>query len=248
MLSFDYIPVPADAGMEIAGIFLLFLFGIYLLMFAFMVLSYVLQSVGLYAIAKRRCIRKPWLAWIPVGNMWILGSISDQYQYVVKGRVLNRRKWLAGLTVATMISATPLPVVSFIMLAQGNSGNPGSAVMLSVMLSFLLVTVMAIVAIVAMVLEYIALYDLYVSCDPNNAVMYLVLSIFINVTVSFFIFACRKKDLGMPPRKTVEPVQQVLAEPVQQMPAEEPASAEEGSVPAEVSASEAEPVEEATEE
>ena len=40
--------------------------------------AYVLWSLGVYTIAKRRGIRKPWLSWIPVGNLWILGSISDQ--------------------------------------------------------------------------------------------------------------------------------------------------------------------------
>ena len=64
-----------------------------------MVLSvacYVLEALSLYTIAQRRGIRKPWLAWIPVVNVWIVGSISDQYQYVVNRRIQNRRKGAAG--------------------------------------------------------------------------------------------------------------------------------------------------------
>ena len=44
---------------------------------------YVLQSLGLYQIAQRRAIRHSWMSWVPVLNTWILGSLSDQYNYVV---------------------------------------------------------------------------------------------------------------------------------------------------------------------
>ena len=47
---------------------------------------YVLRAVGLYKLAKNRAIRCAWLAWVPVASDWILGSVSDQYQYVVKGK------------------------------------------------------------------------------------------------------------------------------------------------------------------
>ena len=40
--------------------------------------SYVLSSMAVYTIARRRGLRKPWLAWIPVANVWLLGSLSDQ--------------------------------------------------------------------------------------------------------------------------------------------------------------------------
>ena len=37
---------------------------------------YVVTSLSLHAMAKGRFIEKAWLAWIPVGNLWILGSIA----------------------------------------------------------------------------------------------------------------------------------------------------------------------------
>ena len=36
--------------------------------------SYVLSAVAIYVIARRRGLRKPWLAWVPVLNVWLLGS------------------------------------------------------------------------------------------------------------------------------------------------------------------------------
>ena len=42
--------------------------------------AYVLTSLALYAIAERRGLKNAWMAWLPVLNLWILGSISDQYR------------------------------------------------------------------------------------------------------------------------------------------------------------------------
>ena len=62
---------------------------------------YVLKSVGLYTIARRRGLKNPWMAWVPVLNDWLLGSISDQYRYVVKGQIRNRRIVLLMLVIVS---------------------------------------------------------------------------------------------------------------------------------------------------
>ena len=102
-----------SGGEELAGVALAF----YLIsMFFSLVISvaaYVMQSVGLYSIADRRGIKKPWLAWVPVGNMWILGCISDQYRYVAKGQVKNKRKALLVLDILMCV----LLVVFFVVFA-----------------------------------------------------------------------------------------------------------------------------------
>ena len=60
---------------------------------------------------------------------------------------------------------------------------------------------MAGIAIAAAVVRYIAMYDIYTSCDPQNNILFLVLSILFSVTEPFFLFFSRNKDGGMPPRK-----------------------------------------------
>jgi hypothetical protein len=69
------------------------------------------------------------------------------------------------------------------------------------------------------------MYDLYCSCDPDSSVLYLGLSILVNIgPIFYFIF--RNKDLGMPapvvrPVRPVQPVQPVqptqLAEPAEEV-------------------------------
>ena len=83
-----------------------------LVVLAVALLGYVLGSIGIYTIAKRRGIHNPWLAWLPVGNHWIIGCISDQYQYVVKEKVRNKRKVLLILNIVSVVVNIALQVAS----------------------------------------------------------------------------------------------------------------------------------------
>ncbi len=194
-------------GIAGAAIGVMAILVVFVLLFALAVSigAYVLQSIGLYRIAKRRGIHKPWLAWLPVGNMWILGSISDQYQYVAKGRVRNRRKLLMGLTIVCFAISIPVSIAESVMSIQAAMGYSGqTAASILVIVSSL---VMAVVSVVAAVIQYIAYYDLYRSCEPGNSVLYLALSIVFSITLPVFVFVCRNKDEGMPPRKQSAPAQ-----------------------------------------
>lgn len=181
--------------------------GVILVAVAIGVLTYVFQSVGLYAIAKRRGIRNPWLAWLPVGNYWIAGSISDQYRYVTRGEVKNRRTILLVLSIVGLVlsgsaaaisSSQMLQTLQYIaaddmggLLSATGTGLTGSLVSLA----------QSGVQIALLVFWHMALYDLYSSCDSRYSVVFLVLGIIFGFTVPFFIFANRKKDYGMPPRR-----------------------------------------------
>lgn len=189
------------------------------------VLVYVLQALALYTIAKRRGINKPWLAWIPLVNVWILGSISDQYQYVVKRQVKNKRKALLGLNIAISALAFVIIVgfvwllIKLVMLGITmdfgwiDNGNPVSDIPWELvsneigallLLAFSALPLM-VLSIVHAVFSYMALYDVFRSCDPNNSTLFLILSLVGNVVVegvySIFLILCKDKDLGMPPRK-----------------------------------------------
>lgn len=161
--------------------------------------TYVFVSLSLYAIACRRGLRKPWLAWLPIGNLWLLGSISDQYQYLVKGRVNNRRKLLVGLAVATAALA-----VLFAYCTVQETVGAGAAALVTLLAFIALFGVIAGAVTVA-VFEYICYFDLFRSCDPANGVLFLVLSIVFPGTLPFILFAIRKRDGGMPPRRQPVP-------------------------------------------
>ena len=74
------------------------------------------------------------------------------------------------------------------------------------------------------------MYDLYKSCNPSRAVLFLLLSIFVAYPQPFFVFACRNQDLGMPPRRQPQPVQEIPAV-VETAETAEPAEAVEEEIP-----------------
>lgn len=210
--DFEAILESSDFGwfMEEYGLMILGVLGIIILVvLLFSLVTYILSSVGLYTIAKRRGIDNPWLAWIPVANYWTMGCISDQYQYVVNGKVRNKRKVLVFLaaapTVIGIISNLVSTVTAVASLGAGEemfaAGLVGSTIfsLVSAGLSFAM-----------LIVYYITLNDIYNSCSAQNGTVLLVLSIIFPVLVSFFFFALRKKDGGMPPRRdqVVNPVYQ----------------------------------------
>lgn len=190
---------------EVAGLLTMYLI-IWLFSLGLGIVTYVLSSLGVYTIAKRRELNHPWMAWVPVLNIWILGSISDQYQYVTQGKIRNKRKWLVGLYAAYIVVVIAAYVVMLAFTAAMVSDTVGGVTRISdavgLIIAFFSVWLVLVGFIIAMsVIRYIALYDLYKSCKPGNAVLFLVLSILVSMTEPFFIFACRKKDEGMPPRR-----------------------------------------------
>lgn len=210
---YDYdLPQTTGTGFsDVLGIILI-IYGVFLLFaLAFAVTSYVLHSVGLYSLAKRRGIRKAWLAWIPVGNMWILGSISDQYQYVAKGLIRNCRKVLLGVMIAIYILSIPACISVFGTVYGALTGEAAGVFVGTLMI--LLSSFLTLAAnIIGVIFQYIAYHKLFASSDPNNAVAFLIIGIFIPVTLPFFVFACRKKDKGMPPRRQTAQPEQLRAE------------------------------------
>lgn len=176
--------------------------------------SYVLTALALYTIARRRGLRNPWLAWIPVADCWLLGSLSDQYRYVVKGEHKSKRKILLFFRILITIMWVSLIglLVNLCFHAVGSVvwGSINDDQIFQILhqaLNLLVVCLPLIgISIAYAVFRYMALYDIYKSLDPANCVLFLVLSILFGVTEPFFLFFSREKDGGMPPRK--QPVQE----------------------------------------
>ena len=87
--------------------------------------TYVLSALGLYTIAKRRGLNHPWLAWIPVASAWIVGSLSDQYRYVVNGENKSKRKVLLTLNIITTVLSLVMVACGIGMVAQALIGAAG---------------------------------------------------------------------------------------------------------------------------
>lgn len=197
-------------GSDVSAMFALdFVWPLILPALGLVLLQYVLQSVGLYTIAQRRRIRHAWLAWIPVGSDWLLGCISDQYQYVAKAK--NKRKrvamlvlsvLIAGLGVWLIVDWTRL-IVEIVTRYQELLLYKPAGLILQTMELLGVLSALWCVSVIFWLVRITALYNLYASSVPGDRVIYLLLSIFINACIPILVFACRKWDLGMPSRKSV---------------------------------------------
>ena len=202
--------IDSEIPVNAMGILMLCYFVFYLFTFAYIILAYVLHSVGLHTIAKRRGIRRPWLSWLPVGASWILGCISDQYQYVAKGKIRNRRKLLMILEIVmyALLIFYGVYLIRFVVnvVVSGMADSFAPVQLLMPILTLVgIALVMCAGAVLITVFQYIAYYDLFYSANPAGAVVSLVLSIIFSFLLPIFVFVNRKKELGMPPRKGSAP-------------------------------------------
>jgi hypothetical protein len=167
---------------------------IYAIALCFGIVCYILEAIGFYSMAKRRGLRLYGLAWVPIGNIWLLGTIADQYDYVKKG--VQKSQGTTLLVLALIMFILDLVAVAFFIVAAVLGSDEyvtfmvaGTVIMVGVL----------ILGIIAAVLEYVALYKLYASSKPDCAVAFTVLSVLFNVTIPFFVFVCRKSDFGLMP-------------------------------------------------
>lgn len=175
--------------LEIAGV----LYGIAAL---WGMITYVLQAVSLQLLAKRRNIRGSWLAWLPFGNVWLLGTIGDRFQLAKTGCRTKRAASLLTLTILTVAFA----LISGICLGatgaylSGHSLEAGSALVMALGTLFL-IAAMA-VAIALRITDLVACHTLYRSCKPDAAAAFVVLSIFFFFLKPFFLLASCRHDEG----------------------------------------------------
>lgn len=194
--------------MIVLGVMLVFL-GIVLVC---CLVGWILSAVSLHKVAKRRGIRHAWLAWLPIGSEWVLGSVSDQYQHLVQGKVTSRRKILLALSLAGIVVGIAYVVLTAVIGIMVEIEGLTDLTPLVVMIPYLLLMG---ISITVMVFYHICNYDFYRSCKPQSAVVFLVLGIILPVCQPFFYFSCRKKDLGMvvPAPVTPEPPELPRANP-----------------------------------
>lgn len=208
MPYFDYyysFPFDSDAMELFAGVFgAISSFGSFLGL-----VCYVLRAMSLYTVARRRELKNPWLAWLPVGFEWLLGSVSDQYQYLVKEKNTSRRKLMVAFSIVTLFSGVVIAVVAVVMTfrlavsaVMMTESEIARMILAPVMTVMITAMVLSVFSIVLLVLRCVCMYDFYRSCQPDNATLYLVLGIIFGFLEPVFMMIVRRRDEGMPPRRS----------------------------------------------
>lgn len=189
-----------DSLIEFLLAFLLVFAVVMLVLLAIAVVSYVLQSIGLMQMAKRRGIKNPWLAWIPVASGYLLGKISDDINYR-NGKLTKRRILIPVFSGVCLFFYVCESALTF-SLAAASARNYYSYDMNQLVFTFLIhMLLMLGAAAVAQIFTYMSLYNIFEDYYPKNKVLFTILSIFVSLAAPIIIFALRNK----PPVSIVSP-------------------------------------------
>lgn len=172
---------------------------------------YIFESLGLYRMAGKCRMRYPGLVFIPFVNLYYLGRLAQRgaVAYGKKALPFHVLLPLGGALMALLGGglATAVTVVG----ARWIIGFGYRYVDEDAMLGFfgIVLVVSALLVLIALataVFEYMALYQVYRLFVPENAAVYLVLSILVPVTMPFFLFAAGGREPGGCPASPVAPV------------------------------------------
>ena len=209
--SYDY---PA-AGMEseISEVFAVMasVYVIMLLVLAVIgLVIYILRSIALTRLSQNRGFSNPWIGWIPFCGGYALGRISDDIN-IKRGKMSNHRKILLGTNIAVgVLELLGLGIMmpGFVSLFRYSfnygTSNADAVVAAPVLAGCFLIMIGCIVAIVYAVFNYIALYNVFKDYAPNNAVLYLVLSLLVGGSDTVILFIIRNK-MPVPPMPPMPP-------------------------------------------
>ena len=155
-------PGPDGSGGSLLGIILLvslFINGI----------PCVLTALALWRTARWRGIVRPWLALIPIADLWVLGTLSDRNGKHApgKGTRMGRNLPIAGAAaLASLLLIDKVDGMTIVFLGLALWG------------AFL-------------IMRLVALCKFYEGCAPSDPGMYIALSILFPVLIPLLIFKCR---------------------------------------------------------
>lgn len=175
---------------------------LYLVLFAFLIATYVLQSLALHTLARRRGIANPWLAWLPFGNYWITGSLARDYD---KQNNIKRRWDKTLLILSIVFSATyALIYVGLMVGAIITAMNVNAATMTEEAAISMVLGVFAafiptmMVAAALQIINYICFFKIFESTVTEKALKYFLLTLFVPFAQPICLFLCRNKGYAHP--------------------------------------------------
>lgn len=169
------------------------------------IVLYILCSLSLYTISRRRGLPHAWVSWVPLVNIFQLGTVADHYQLSRKGRkgfmrwvlILSGAACIAGLllilaaALKVIISLLPFALtfgLLFLSEDYASSVDEVSKWASAVATNGLLL------CIPLLLIHPFVRYRVYRSCAPSTAVLYLLLSLLLPFLHPLFLFLLRKKD------------------------------------------------------
>ena len=208
---FDYI---SELGVpdETVSFFLAIFIGTFTISLLIGLALYLLESIGVYKMAKSAEIKNPWLSFVPVGRNWVFGTLAEKYKKkngtksarfgiilpVLEGIVLIEA---IALTIFTVISVKE--ITGYALDAVNTSAEMVPEQFMSLIPVIILYFALIAVAISYAVVFFIALWRVYSSFDKSNATLYIVLSVIFTISVPIILFIIRNRKPEFDPHNNI---------------------------------------------
>lgn len=208
---FDYL-VELGLPEEVVSFFFTFFIGAIAVSAVIGIAIYLLESISVYEMAKSAQIKNPWLAFIPVANDWVFGTLAEKYKKkngtksarfgiilpVLEGIVLIES---IALTIFTVISVKE--ITGYALDAVNTSAEMAPEQFMSLIPVIILYFALIAVAIAYAVVFFIALWRVYSSFDKSNATLYIVLSVIFTISVPIILFIIRNRKPEFDPHNNI---------------------------------------------
>ena len=165
------------------------------------VIGYVLGSIGLYTLAKRRSVRFYSLAWVPIFGAWILGVLSDRHEKSTQYSTKNRNVSFIG---SVVMDGSPGSYANEYIAMPNKSFSARHALLFAsivwVIFSFLpIILIENYLYFIGSVPIFnificVAFYQLLRSCTPRWTVPIIFISAIFPFMPGYFMFAIRNSE------------------------------------------------------
>lgn len=198
---------------------------IYLLIFCVGIADYVVSSLGVYKLASKRQIEKPWWAWVPVVNDLLLGKITEDCD----ARNGRKCKWSTVMLVLSLISVCGVIlffavyfIMIFTVMAQtiAANGDPTGAVWAMFVIIFIVAIILGLGAAAYAACRYVCIYKVFEAIAPEKTLKYFLLAILVPLAYGILLMKCCKKGSVEPMEEQPLDITPVEMESVVEIPEE----------------------------
>lgn len=167
------------------------------------IVLYILMAFGIFEMAKKAKIKNPWLAFIPIVNIYTFGRVAQCYVKNSGKKSAKFGAWLLALKILKLVFAAVFTVMLIIAVisvstslydAYNNAESVTAEMFASLIPVIAMYFILLATAIAYKIVYYVALWRIFAVFNFSNATLFTVLSVFFGFLPEIFVFAIRNKE------------------------------------------------------
>ena len=164
--------------------------------------QYIMQSIAITHIGRRRGIKQPWLIWIPIARNWAIGALADDHD--ARNGLTRRFRVLLLVFVLVFYGAYIILYGSIFasMPALENMSYDSPEIVSTVIGLFIGmysgIFIIVILSLAVTALNYVCLYKIYESLSPRRCVLHFILGLLIPLYMPISLLCLKNSGYPYP--------------------------------------------------